>query len=55
MTDLLALAEAVWEALKRECCADPVKALRCVMVSEAQFRRAYRAALRARAAGHGEG
>ncbi len=36
-------AADLWECLKRECCADPVEALRCVMVTEAQFTAAYEA------------
>ena len=40
-----ALAQRFWEELKRECCADPTTASRCVMVSREQALRAARRAV----------
>ena len=39
-----------WEALKKECCADPKKAKRVVMLSEADFKRALKPFFEQRAA-----
>lgn len=39
--------EGLWNALKQQCCADPPNAMRCVMVSKADFLAALRRHLEA--------
>ena len=40
------LIDKAWKALKEECCSDPKRALRCVMVSREQFEKALRLAMK---------
>lgn len=48
MTDAEEIISPFWDALKQECCAgNPAEALRCVMVGEDNFHRAFEAALTA--------
>lgn len=46
MTDLSKLAAGIWQALKERCASDPKRAVRLVMVTEADVQAALRAYLK---------